>query len=157
MILVASYCWSLFVESMSVFLITSMAIVVSWTSVTSHSMFESGGGHLTADQVTPVLTNVAEPCSLLWWNLRGGTLVVLGCRQLFCVILVVVQQPPGAKTIKKSRAWIGAQLTICAQKWRNFVLFSTVSLRFVWSRVCVFLYSLGPWLESSIQQILKKI
>ena len=26
----------------------------------------------------------------------------------------------------------------------NFVLFSTVSLRFVLSRVCVFLYSLGP-------------
>ena len=26
-------------------------IVVSWTSVTSHSMFESGGDRLTADQV----------------------------------------------------------------------------------------------------------
>ena len=36
------------------------------------------------------------------------------------------------------------QLTICAQKWRSFVLFSTVSLKFVLSRVCVFLYSLGP-------------
>ena len=40
-----------------------------------------------------------------------------------------------------------AQLTICAQKWRNFVLFSTVSFRFVLSRVCVFLYSLGPKLR----------
>ena len=51
---------------------------------------------------------------------------------------------PGAKTINVFRACLGAQLTICAQKWRNFVLFSTVSLRFVLSRVCVFLYSLGP-------------
>ena len=51
---------------------------------------------------------------------------------------------PGAKTINVFRACIGAQLTICAQKWRNFVLFSTVSLIFVLSRVCVFLYSLGP-------------
>ena len=51
----------------------------------------------------------------------------------------------GAKTINVFRACLGAQLTICAQKWRNFVLFSTVSFRFVLSRVCVFLYSLGPW------------
>ena len=50
----------------------------------------------------------------------------------------------GANTINDFRACLGAQLTICAQKWRNFVLFSTVSLRFVLSRVCVFLYSLGP-------------
>ena len=47
---------------------------------------------------------------------------------------------PGAKTINVFRAC----LTICAQKWRNFVLFSTVSFRFILSRVCVFLYSLGP-------------
>ena len=51
---------------------------------------------------------------------------------------------PWAKTINVFRACLGAQLTICAQKWRNFILFSTVSLRFVLSRVCVFLYSLGP-------------
>ena len=51
---------------------------------------------------------------------------------------------PGAKTINVFWACFGAQLTICAQKWRNFVLFSTVSLRFVLSRVCVFLYSLVP-------------
>ena len=50
----------------------------------------------------------------------------------------------GAKTINVFRACLGAQLTICAQKWRNFVLFSMVSFRFVFSRVCVFLYSLGP-------------
>ena len=53
-----------------------------------------------------------------------------------------------AKTINVFRACLGAQLTICAQKWRNFVLFSTVSLRFVLSRVCVFRYSLGPLLAS---------
>ena len=51
---------------------------------------------------------------------------------------------PGAKTINVFRACLGAQLTICAQKWRSFVLFSMVSLKFVLSRVCVFLYSLGP-------------
>ena len=50
----------------------------------------------------------------------------------------------GAKTINVFRACLGAQLTICAQKWRNFVLFSTASFRFVSSRVCVFLYSLSP-------------
>ena len=37
----------------------TFTIVVSWTSVTSHSMFESSGDHLTADQVIPALTNVA--------------------------------------------------------------------------------------------------
>ena len=51
---------------------------------------------------------------------------------------------PGAKTINVFRACIGAQLAICAQKLCNFVLFSTVSLRFVLSRVCVFPYRLGP-------------
>ena len=51
---------------------------------------------------------------------------------------------PGAKTINVFWACLGAQLTICAQKWRNFVLFSAVSLIFVLSRVCVFLYSPGP-------------
>ena len=51
---------------------------------------------------------------------------------------------PGAKTINVFRAYLSAQLTICAQKWRNFVLFSMVSFRFDLSRVCVFLYSLGP-------------
>ena len=43
----------------------TFTIVVSWTSVTSHSMFESGGDRLTADQVIPVLTNVAIPRCLL--------------------------------------------------------------------------------------------
>ena len=33
--------------------------------MTSHSMFESGGDRLTADQVIPTLTNVAMPCCLL--------------------------------------------------------------------------------------------
>ena len=51
---------------------------------------------------------------------------------------------PGANTINVFRACLGAQLTICTQKWRNVLLFRTVSLRFVLSRVCVFLYSLGP-------------
>ena len=32
----------------------------------------------------------------------------------------------------------------------TFVLFSTVSFRFVSSRVCVFLYSLGPWCQGAI-------
>ena len=53
----------------------------------------------------------------------------------------------GPKTIKKSRAWIGAQLTICAQKLRNFVCSSTPSLIFVWSWVCVFFTVLGPGLS----------
>ena len=56
----------------------------------------------------------------------------------------LIKHKPGAKTINVFRACLGAQLTICAQKLRNFVLFSTVSLRFVLSRVCIFLYSLGP-------------
>ena len=47
--------------------------------------------------------------------------------------------PLWAKAITVFRACLGAQLTICAQKWRNFVLLSTVRLRFVLSRVCVFL------------------
>ena len=57
---------------------------------------------------------------------------------------LTVLNKTGAKTINVFRACLGAQLTICAQKRRNFVLFSTVSLRFVLSRVCVFIYSLGP-------------
>ena len=39
----------------------TLTIVVYWTSMTSHSMFESGGDRLTANQVIPVLTNVAIP------------------------------------------------------------------------------------------------
>ena len=64
-------------------------------------------------------------------------------------------QRPGAKTINVFRACLGAQLTICVQKSRNFVLFSTVSLKFVLSRVCVFLYSLGP--RSLTQQAQNKL
>ena len=60
---------------------------------------------------------------------------------------------PWAKTINVFRACLGAQLTICAQKWRNFILFSTVSLRFLLSRVCVFLYSLGPMIGVHIQPL----
>ena len=48
------------------------------------------------------------------------------------VILHSVYDSLGAKTINVFRACLGAQLTICAQKWRNFVLFSTVSLRLFW-------------------------
>ena len=40
-------------------------LIVPWTSVTSHSMFESGGDRLTADRFIPVLTNVAMSCCLL--------------------------------------------------------------------------------------------
>ena len=58
----------------------------------------------------------------------------------------------GAKTLNVFRACLGAQLTICAQKWRNFVLFSTVSLRFILSRVCVFLYSLGSCSQESTEK-----
>ena len=51
---------------------------------------------------------------------------------LSSVIFSLVFATPGATTINVFRACLGAQLTICA------------SLRFVSSRVCVFLYSLGP-------------
>ena len=47
-------------------------------------------------------------------------------------------------------AGLGAQLTICAHKWRNFVWFSMLSLRFVWSRVCVFFIFLAPGLFAEI-------
>ena len=57
---------------------------------------------------------------------------------------IVGVRKPGAKTINVFQAGLGAQLTICAQKWRNFVLFSTVSLRFVLSQVCVFFIVLAP-------------
>ena len=39
----------------------TFTVVVSGTSVTSHSMFVCGGDRLTADQAIPVLTNVAIP------------------------------------------------------------------------------------------------
>ena len=39
----------------------TFTVVVSWTSMTSHSMFESGGDRLTSDQVIHNLTNVAMP------------------------------------------------------------------------------------------------
>ena len=42
---------------------THSPVVVCWTSVISHSMFESGGDHLTANQVIPVLANVAAAIS----------------------------------------------------------------------------------------------
>ncbi len=63
---------------------------------------------------------------------------------------------PWAKTINVFRACLGAHLTICAQKWRNLVLFSTVSLRFVLSQICVFLYSLGPLSPSTFNIFLEQ-
>ena len=39
----------------------TFTIVVYWTSVTSHAMFEYDGDRVTADQVIPVLTNAAMP------------------------------------------------------------------------------------------------
>ena len=39
----------------------TFTIVDCWIAVTSHSMFESGGNRLTADQVIPVLTNGKAP------------------------------------------------------------------------------------------------
>ena len=78
----------------------------------------------------------------LLWHPTSVTYTRCGLSRLLYVYVV---PSPGAKTINVFRACLRAQLTICAQKWRNFVLFSTVSMRFVLSRVCVFLYSLGPW------------
>ena len=74
--------------------------------------------------------------SFLMWSL----LVVISVFSPFSSQLCRIDTTPWAKTINVFRACLGAQ------KWRNFVLFSTVSLRFVLSRVCVFLYSLGPLL-----------
>ena len=48
---------------------------------------------------------------------------------------------PGAKILNVFRAWIGAQLTICAQKWR----LARYVWRLFWVEFCVFLYNLGPW------------
>ena len=87
---------------------------------------------------------------------RGLPLLLYPCTLSLCppsyikllsshLLPMLLQVQPGARTINVFRACLGAQLTICAQKWHNFVLLSTVSLRFVLSRVCVFLCSLGPW------------
>ena len=66
------------------------------------------------------------------------------CRKLDWTHIFYVGQGPRLYKRFSSMSRCCAQLTICAQKWRNFVLFSMVSFRFVLSRVCVFLYSLGP-------------
>ena len=88
-----------------------------------------------------------------WWPCRSTQASHQGIFFYIAVQTLCKKSFPGAKTINVFRAWICAQLTICAQKWRNFVLFSTVSLRFVLSRVCVFLYSLGPWCTSCLKWI----
>ena len=88
-----------------------------------------------------------------------------GHDQMSCIILKeicncrtsIVGSQPGPKSIKKSRAWIGAQLTICAQKWGNFVCSSMLNLRFVWSWVCVILYSHGPWLSTLVRSFPSKL
>ena len=55
---------------------------------------------------------------------------------------------PGAKTINVCWACLSAQLTICAQKWRNFVCSSTLSVRFVLSQVFIFFIVLAPGVSS---------
>ena len=96
--------------------------------------------HVSADfLIFKIYTHNTNP-KAEWHNSLMTILALLLCSQRE----MLHSGSPGAKTINVFRACLGAQLTICAQKWRNFVLFSTVSLRFVFSRVCVFLYSLGP-------------
>ena len=56
-----------------------------------------------------------------------------------------LESGPRGQDYKRFSSIYRCSTQLCPQKWRNFVLFSMVSLRFVLSRVCVFLYSLGPW------------
>ena len=85
-------------------------------------------------------------------DMWAGKVCVTGMEKGLCTVKKIQKSRvkfgrSGAKTIKKSRACLGAKLTICAQKLRNFICSSTLSLRFVWSRVCVFLYILGSRLS----------
>ena len=70
---------------------------------------------------------------------------MLSLHLFFSQPLLRLQETSRAKTINVFRACLGAQLTICAQKWRNFLLFSTVSLRFVfWVEFVFFFVVLAP-------------
>ena len=71
------------------------------------------------------LRSVLLPCSariawtdaqILHFSMLTGLVLSDSC------LKAIPQQWPGAKTINIFRACLGAQLTICAQKWRNFVL-----------------------------------
>ena len=102
----------------------------------------------------------AAPVNVLlvhWWPVRSGILfqflVSVSVDSLgFLDLTAPISSPGGAGpgTINLFWACLGAQLTICAQKWRNFVCSSTLSLRFVLSRVFLFLYSLGSCLMRSV-------
>ena len=117
-------------------------VVLSWLTVLCSSLDTSG-----FDSIRGPVFDELNP---LWYSWFWLVVPVKDCSPVMAKWLhnerhtPVLSTAPGAKIINIFRACLGAQLTICAQKWRNFVLFSTVSLRFVWSRVCVFLYSLGP-------------
>ena len=63
---------------------------------------------------------------------------------IYKIALMLVGEPWG-QDYKRFLARLGAQLTICDQKLRNFLCSSTLSLRFVLNQVFLFLYSLGPW------------
>ena len=62
----------------------------------------------------------------------------------YFVLACYIWSRPGSETINAYWACLSAQLTICAQKLHNFVCSSTLILRFVLSRVFLFLFSLGP-------------
>ena len=117
------------------------------------------GGHLpNADNqllvVRPCYNWQCKQIPCFGGNFNPKSLVrTLTCHRQFAQISVLSSAVRDKDYIKVFRACLGAQLTICAQKWRNFVLFSTVSLRFVLSRVCVFLYSRGPWWPQAIFHI----
>ena len=71
-------------------------IVVSWTSVTSHSIFESCGDRLTADQVISVMPNVAMPCCLLGINpARRNSCSFRLASGILCVSCCSIRQPTG--------------------------------------------------------------
>ena len=130
-------------------------MVLVWPSVTNDTFGKSSNENYQMNQCRAIIKKLSKCITQykVWcyaWVSRL-TLTTLEKRALSQNnIRLQLFLRHGAKTINVFRACLGAQLTICAQKWRNFVLFSTASLRFILSRVCVFLYSLGPWCNKNV-------
>ena len=90
---------------LSSFFCKMLIVCKSWLSLAVHFI----------PLVTVPALNSASMCFLMFWS--------------FSVLCHT--QSPGAKVIKKFRAWIGAQLKISCSKFRNWSPFSVLSLSFV--------------------------
>ena len=121
--------------------------LVSW-----HILFHQvSPSQLWSASISLVALSLSHLCTCPSWNLKD-ILFLLNCSYKYYNFLrSSLNHSFPVKTKGQEYKVISSmdfclKLAICAQKWRSFVCSSVLSLTFVWSWVCVLLYTivLGP-------------